>query len=269
MQKNALLLALLMLASGSAWAQQELAPSIDSGPLNLKPVAPQPDKDGVYLAGPGVTSPELVRPAPAAYPPDAAESDPPHLVILSAVIGVDGAAKNIQLLNLRTSAFDKFAIAAVKQSQFQPGILNGDPVPVQVHVRVRFFRLRPAIPILQSDSKTGGWQSFGQDALSQDDPLKLRRGDMPPKALNNVEAEFSDEARRGRFEGFVLVSLVVNKEGLPEDLQVERPAGHGLDEKALEAVRQYRFTPAMRDGNPVAVRIRVEISFRLGQGYSR
>jgi TonB family protein len=92
---------------------------------------------------------------------------------------------------------------------------------------------------------------------------------MPPKALNNVEAEFSDEARRGRFEGFVLVSLVVNKEGLPEDLQVERPAGHGLDEKALEAVRQYRFTPAMRDGNPVAVRIRVEISFRLGQGYSR
>jgi TonB family protein len=267
MRKNGLLLVLLVLASGAAFAQQELPPSTDDGPLNITPLSLQPDKDGVYQVGSGVISPELVKPVPATYPPDAAETDVPHAVILSAVIGVDGAAKNIQVRNSRTSVYDDYAIAAVKQSQFQPGTLNGNPVPVWVWVRVRFIHLSPAIPMIRTAPRASGFGSFGQDAPDrQDDPLKLRPGDTPPKAINNVNAEFSDEARRGKFEGVVLVSLIVNQEGMPTDLRVERAAGHGLDEKALESVRQYRFNPAMRDGKPVAVRINVEISFRLGRG---
>ncbi len=267
MRKSGLLLALLVLASGAAWAQQELAPSTSDGPMNTKPVAPTPDKDGVYQIGLGVTSPEIAQAAPAEYPPDAAETDVPHVVIVSAVIGTDGVAKNMQVVNLRPSAYDDYAIAAVKRSQFQSGTLNGNPVPVRVWVRVRFFHLRPAIPMLQTALRAGGLGSFGQDAAaSQDDPFRLRPGDTPPKTINNVNAEFSDEARRGGFEGVVLVSLIVNEQGLPVDLRLVRTAGHGLDEKALDSVRQYRFEPAMRDGKPVAVRIRVEISFRLGRG---
>jgi TonB family protein len=267
MRKNGLLMALLVLASGAAFAQQELAPSTDDGPLNIKPLSSKPDKDGVYQIGSGVTSPEIVRPVPAAYPPDTVGTDVPHAVIVSAVIGVDGAAKNIRVTNLRSSVYDDYAIAAVKQSQFQPGTLNGNPVPVWVSVRVRFFHLRPAIPMLRAAPGVGGFGPFGQDAsASQDDPLKLRPGDTPPKAIHTPEAEFSDEARRGKFEGVVIVSLVVTEEGLPADLRLVRSAGHGLDEKALEAVSQYRFQPAMRNGQPVAVRISVEISFRLGRG---
>lgn len=228
---------------------------------------PKPDKDGAYQIGPGVTSPELVKPVPAAYPPDAVETDVPHAVAVSAVIGVDGAAKTIQVLNLRPSEYDDYAIAAIKQSQFQPGTLNGNPVPVWVWVRVRFFHLKPAIPMIQTAPKAGGLRAFGQDATAnQDDPLRLLPGDTPPREMSRVFAEFSEEARRGRFEGVVIVSLVVSEEGQPTDLHVERSVGHGLDEKALEAVRQYQFKPAMRNGKPIAVRIRVEISFRLGGG---
>lgn len=267
MQKSGLLLALLVLASSAAFAQQELAPSTDDGPLNAKPLSATPDKDGVYQIGLGVISPEIAQAAPAKYPPDATEADVPHAVVVSAVIGVDGAAKNIQVTNLRSSVYDDYAIAAIKQSQFQPGTLNGNPVPVWVWVRVRFFHLRPAIPMIQTAPRAGGFGAFGQDAsASQDDPLKLRPGDTPPKTINNVNAEFSDEARRGGYEGIVVVTLIVNEKGLPVDLRVVRPAGHGLDEKALEAVSQYRFQPAMRNGQPVAVRITVEISFRLGRG---
>lgn len=269
MQKSGLLLALLVLASCAVFAQQELAPSTDDGPLNAKPLSATPDKDGVYQIGLGVTSPEIAKAAPAEYPPDAAETDVPHVVFVSAVIGVDGVAKNIQILNPRTSAYDDYAIAAIKRSQFQPGTLNGNPVPVWVWVHVRFFHLKPAIPMIRTAPKAGGLGAFEQDASAvENDPLNLRPGDTPPRTINNVNAEFSEEARRDRFEGVVIVSLVVNEEGLPTDLLVERAAGHGLDEKALEAVRQYRFKPAMRAGKSVAVRIRVEISFRLGQSYA-
>jgi protein TonB len=61
----------------------------------------------------------------------------------------------------------------------------------------------------------------------------------------------------------VLVSLLVTEEGLPSDLRIEKALGEGLDEKALEAIRQYRFQPAMRDGKPIAARIKVMISFRI------
>jgi protein TonB len=61
----------------------------------------------------------------------------------------------------------------------------------------------------------------------------------------------------------VTLSLVVDTEGQPADVQVVAPLGHGLDEKAVEAVKQWRFQPAMRDGNPVSTKIKVDVSFHM------
>jgi len=89
-------------------------------------------------------------------------------------------------------------------------------------------------------------------------------GISAPVALNNVEAEFSDEARRAKYQGVCLISLIVDAQGNPQNPRVIRALGMGLDEKALEAVRQYKFRPAMKDGKtPVAVMITVEVNFRL------
>jgi protein TonB len=85
-----------------------------------------------------------------------------------------------------------------------------------------------------------------------------------PVPLNNVEAEFSDEARRAKYQGVCLISVIVDAQGNPQNPRVVRALGMGLDEKALEAVRKYKFKPALKDGKtPVPVMINVEINFRL------
>jgi TonB family protein len=85
-----------------------------------------------------------------------------------------------------------------------------------------------------------------------------------PVPLNNVEAEFSDEARRAKYQGVCIISVIVDAQGNPQNPRVVRALGMGLDEKALEAVRKYKFKPAMKDGKtPVPVMINVEVNFRL------
>jgi TonB family protein len=84
-----------------------------------------------------------------------------------------------------------------------------------------------------------------------------------PAILKSVDPQFSQQARDDKFSGNVLISLVVDEKGLPQNVQVARPAGHGLDAKAVEAVRQYRFWPAKRNGVPVKVQITVDVNFQI------
>jgi TonB family protein len=90
-------------------------------------------------------------------------------------------------------------------------------------------------------------------------------GVTAPKPIFQPEAEFSDEARRAKYEGMVVVSLIVDAQGNPQNVHVTRALGMGLDEKAIEAVKQYRFKPAIdqKTGKPVPVMISVEVNFHL------
>jgi protein TonB len=88
-------------------------------------------------------------------------------------------------------------------------------------------------------------------------------GVSSPEVIFKVEPEFSEEARKAKFMGVVTVNLVVDTKGLPENVRVIRGVGMGLDEKALEAVRQYRFKPAMENGKPVPVQVNVEVNFQI------
>lgn len=84
-----------------------------------------------------------------------------------------------------------------------------------------------------------------------------------PVPIVTPEAEFSDEARRNKYQGVCLISIIVDAHGYPQSPRVIQSLGMGLDEKALEAVQKYRFKPALKDGKPVAARIVVEVNFRL------
>lgn len=257
MRNPALPLALLMLAT-SAGAQQELPPSTDQGPVALKTAAPTPDKDGVYRLDDGITPPVLTNAVAAAYPPDATEADRPHVTILSLVVGVDGVPTNVQIINSHGGPFDEFAIAAVQQSRFQPGTLNGKPVPVLIQVRVPFFHFTTAVPkMMLHYAQPGNLQS------RQDNPFRMDPRVTPPKAIFNATPEYSEQARRQKIQGIVILSMLVTEDGLPTDIRLEKSLGYGLDEKALQAAAKYRFKPAMRDGNPVSQRITVEMNFRL------
>jgi TonB family protein len=76
-------------------------------------------------------------------------------------------------------------------------------------------------------------------------------------------AEFSDEARRNKYQGVCMISLIVDAQGIPRNPVVIQPLGEGLDEKALEAIPRYKFKPGMKNGRAVATRVVVEVNFRL------
>jgi TonB family protein len=88
-------------------------------------------------------------------------------------------------------------------------------------------------------------------------------GVSAPGVLFKVEPEYSEEARKAKFQGTVVLSIVVDPSGKARDIKVIRPLGLGLDEKAIEAVSKWRFKPGMKDGVPVPVRASVEVNFRL------
>ena len=95
------------------------------------------------------------------------------------------------------------------------------------------------------------------------DTYRVGNGVSAPRAVYSPDPEYSDEARRVKMQGNVVLSLVVDPRGHVRDVRVARSLGMGLDEKAIEAVRKWKFEPGVRDGYPVPVQVNVEVNFRL------
>ena len=92
---------------------------------------------------------------------------------------------------------------------------------------------------------------------------KIGGGVSSPQLLFKVEPEYSEEARKAKFQGTVLLYVEVDEKGLPRNIKVIRPLGLGLDQKAIEAVEKWKFSPGKKDGKPVAVQAQIEVNFRL------
>ncbi len=93
--------------------------------------------------------------------------------------------------------------------------------------------------------------------------FRVGGGVSAPKALFTPDPEYSEEARKAKYQGTVVLWLIVDQAGRPRDVKIARSLGMGLDQKAVEAVRNWKFEPALKDGKPVAVQINVEVNFRL------
>ena len=100
-------------------------------------------------------------------------------------------------------------------------------------------------------------------ALLVAQPYKVGAGVTAPRVISKAEPEYSEEARKARFQGSVVYTLVVEADGQPSGIRVIRPLGMGLDEKGIEAVSKWRFAPGMKDGVPVPVIATIEVNFRL------
>jgi protein TonB len=88
-------------------------------------------------------------------------------------------------------------------------------------------------------------------------------GVSAPILLYQVDPEFSEEARRSKTAGNVLVNLWVDENGNPSHVHVIRGIGMGLDEKAVAAVKLYKFKPAMENGKPVTVEMNIDVTFHI------
>jgi TonB family protein len=93
--------------------------------------------------------------------------------------------------------------------------------------------------------------------------FKVGGGISAPLAVSTPEPQYTEEARLAKTQGKCILWLIVDETGHPRNIRVVRGLGFGLDAKAVEAVQQWRFQPAMKDGKPVDVQISVEVGFHL------
>jgi TonB family protein len=123
-----------------------------------------------------------------------------------------------------------------------------DPQRSQVNLRIM---LRPDGAVLPGTNTQGVYRIGG--------------GVSAPVPMVRPEPEYSEEARAAKWQGAVLLQLVVDENGVPQDIRIVRSLGMGLDQKAIEAVQKWRFKPGLKDGNPVPVSANIEVNFRLPQ----
>jgi TonB family protein len=89
------------------------------------------------------------------------------------------------------------------------------------------------------------------------------KGVTPPKALKADDPRYPERAKQAKIQGTTVLWTIINEQGVASKIRIQRPVGGGLDHSAVEAVRQWRFTPAMKDGHPVPVCINIEVNFRF------
>jgi TonB family protein len=102
-----------------------------------------------------------------------------------------------------------------------------------------------------------------QPASGEKRPLLLPNGIRAAQAIFAPDPDYSEEARKAKLSGTVVLSLVISAEGVPEDIKVVGPLGDGLDEKAVETIKTWKFQPAMKYGKPVALPAVIEVQFHL------
>ena len=88
-------------------------------------------------------------------------------------------------------------------------------------------------------------------------------GVHPPRVVSKVDAKYTKAARKAKIQGAVVVKLEVHPDGRAHNMRIERSVDPGLDRRALDAISQWTFAPATKDGEPVAVEATIEVNFRL------
>jgi periplasmic protein TonB len=108
----------------------------------------------------------------------------------------------------------------------------------------------------------GGWGP-GEGGGFGGGVFKVGGGVSAPTLLQKVEPEYSEEARKAKYQGTVILYIEVDPTGKATNVRVQRSLGLGLDEKAVEAVKKWRFSPGKKDGKAVTVAATIEVNFRL------
>lgn len=282
--RRALLIALSVLIAAGATGGQQTTPSAPATPEQAPPVRVK-----VYAVGPDVTAPELLSPDQVPITTEKCKRKVDGEVTISVLIDAAGKPHIIWFIHPSDTALDQTASDIVDADRFKPATHDGVPVAVSQSVEVD---LQSCVEETKDDAGKKAYrlmlrsqpvQKFGTAPQSSQQSAYLSEmrywtisGEGAPEVyrvggavtapapINFPAAEFSDEARRAGYQGICLITLVVDAQGMPQDVHVTRALGMGLDEKAMESVRKYRFKPAMKDGKtPVPAVVTVEVNFRL------
>jgi TonB family protein len=169
-----------------------------------------------------------------------------------------GSPVNLQVLNASHPIWGPEAMAVVREWQFVPGMKYGAPVSALCTVDLVWGPTNLSPQALE-------WavaQLSAPSISAPPDPV-LKFAISPAVVYRGRDPSYTEEARQAGLQGSVQISLLVGEDGVPQNLRAIKPLGLGLDEKAIEAVSQWRFQPASVNGQRVRYRTTIEVNFRL------
>jgi len=191
------------------------------------------------------------------YPPEATAAGIQGTVLCTVVIGTDGRVKDAEVLR-GNAILAPAAREAVSQYVYEPvKAPNGEQAEVETMVTVPFWLNGPPQSVMDEIRVlTQNYQAlYGRRAADSG-------GDHPAQVLSKVEPEYPYAQRARGYQGTVTLEVTVGVDGVPKEIRVVR-SDPAFDAAVITAVRQWRFTPARKDGQPVESTVTLPISFQL------
>lgn len=115
----------------------------------------------------------------------------------------------------------------------------------------------------QSDKSSTNAEKTENTAGGKPKVYKIGKDVTPPRPLEHADPEYTKAARKAKIQGTVVLKMIVDEQGKPQDVRVTGSLRQDLDQRALDAVRKWSFQPSMKAGHPVAVELEVQINFKL------
>ncbi len=247
------LIALPLAAIGSKGVEMSIAirtsnlPAIAEGasPLALAPLTTS--LSHVRFAGgqkiaDGETWPEIIGyTTPPLYSDEARDRGIEGIVTVGVRVEPDGRVSTLHVVRGLGSGLDQNAIVACRQWRFRPGTRAGTPVAMDAEVDVEFTLRNDVVNAL----------------IANDMATRVGPGVTPPQAIRVVSLKGQSVARHGT----VVLDVVLLEDGTPKILRILQSLDTALDERALRTFEQWRFSPAMKGGHPIKVRMNAEVRF--------
>jgi TonB family protein len=190
-------------------------------------------------------APRVVRyTTPPLYSDEARQREIEGIVTIEAQIGTDGRATNLRVRRGLGFGLDENALLAVRDWRFAPGARDGRAVDSTTLVDVEFSLVNAEL----------------NDMIANDMATLVGPDVRPPRIIHRVEPRYPQPAP-GTRHGTVLLDVVIQEDGVPRIVRVLRSLTWQLDEAAIAALEEWRFSPAAKDGIPVKVRMSVEMAF--------
>jgi TonB family protein len=198
------------------------------------------------LARSGSASPTVIQyTTPPLYSDAARARGVEGFVTVEARIGTDGTVKRLHVVKRLGYGLDENALLAVRDWRFLPAMRDGMAVEAITQIDVEFSLRNAEL----------------NELIANDMATRLGPGVLPPQVVHRVEPQYSPQANRQMRAGGVILDAVIPEDGSPRIVRVIQSMDWELDENAINALKQWRFSPAMKDGRPVKVRMNIAINF--------
>jgi TonB family protein len=174
------------------------------------------------------------------------------------------AARKAGVLKVQPNTLD--ALVQAGSLTTAPLAEERNPEYILAHMLAKIM-LAVGLAVLMSSYSVGDNVAPGTTVYrvcSKNKGLTSDCAEKPPRVISAPDPEYTEEARQNGIQGSVSLSAVIAADGHVTSVSVKRGPGRGLEENAVRAVRAWTFTPALKNGEPVAVQIDIEVNFRLG-----